>query len=190
VRLPSGAARPVAMLRAVFPDEPHPYVAASTNSLGTLLAEIGRTDEAEALLRESVDLHRTVFAAGHPNIGYPLTALGRVHLSEGRFAAAEPLLREAYDARAGGLPARHWHIAASGLELGRALDGLGRLDMAQTLLEESHSILLETFGPDDERTARALDALSEHRTRRGMPDRAAELHDRAGELRDGAIGAR
>jgi hypothetical protein len=60
------------MLVAMFPD-PHPYTAASRSSMGTLLARLGRFDEAEVLLLESVAEHRIVLTPDNPNLAFPLT---------------------------------------------------------------------------------------------------------------------
>ncbi len=161
-------------LRAVVPED-HPYIVASLNSVAGTLAAAGRSDEAEAMYVRAVDAHRRVLPAGHPNTAFPLTGLGRIYLEDGRFAEAERLFREAYENRAGALPEGHWHIAASGLELGRALDGLGRLDEADRHLTEAYEILLDNFGPDDDRVGQARSALAEHLQKRGLADRAAAL---------------
>ena len=162
------------MLAEIFPDG-HPYVAASAYSLASLLERIGRVEEAREGLETALQAHREALPPGHANLAYPLTSLGRVLRDDGALERSEALLQEAYDVRSAGLPEGHWHVAASGLELGITLDRMGRADEAGRFLEEAHSILVTTFGEDDERAVRARDALVDHLEARGMTERAAEV---------------
>lgn len=164
----------VEMLQELFPSN-HPYVAGSTSGLGTVLLRADSLAAAEPVLLDAIDFHRQTFPEGHPNHASPLTSLGTLYRRTDRLEDARRVLAEAYDIRVAAFPEGHWFIAATGLELGRTYEALGRDAEAERHLQEAYDILGENFGPDDDRTGQAREALRAHLLRRGLDDRAAAL---------------
>jgi serine/threonine-protein kinase len=164
----------LAVLREIYSDE-HPYVAATVNSLAGVLHLKGDLAAAETTYRESITLHRAVVGSDNPNLGFPLTGLGRVLLDAGRPGESEPFLREAYEVRRAGLPEGHWHVAASATPLATALTALRRFEEAEPLLLAAVQTLHSTFGPSDDRTTRAREALAQLYDATGRSALAASL---------------
>jgi Flp pilus assembly protein TadD len=130
------------------------------SSIGQAQLDAGELDRAEASLRRSVDLHRTLFPEGNPDTAYPLTALGSTLLASGRLDEAEAVLREALRLRIDYLPSDHWLLASSRGLLGECLVRRGETEEGSALLRASLRGLESAFGPDDERTRQARERLS------------------------------
>ena len=67
------------------------------HGLGWVLAEQGKTEEAEPLLREVLATVTARLGSDHRVTSLARSTLGRCLTIAGRYAEAEPLLQEAYD---------------------------------------------------------------------------------------------
>jgi tetratricopeptide (TPR) repeat protein len=72
------------------------------NACGTLLTDIGQAyrqmgklDQAMALLQQSLEIRQKAMGATHPEVIQPLLAMARIHMQRRDFAAAQPLLARA-----------------------------------------------------------------------------------------------
>ena len=75
----------------------HPDTLQSINNLAGLYASQGRTEEAEPLLRETLQLRREVLGSRHPDTLQSMNTLAFLYRSQGRHGEAEPLHREALE---------------------------------------------------------------------------------------------
>ena len=83
----------------------HPNTAHVLNNLGWLLWKEGKTNEAEPLYREALDIRRKALPAGHHSTGESVINLALLLESQGKLAEAEPLYREGLGIRRQTLPA-------------------------------------------------------------------------------------
>lgn len=88
-------------------------LAVSLINLGALLRELGRTEEAEARLREALRMFREELGTDTPHYHAALNELGSVCLSAGRFAEAEALFTSAADAAEALYGADHCDVTAA-----------------------------------------------------------------------------
>ena len=156
------AAEPMARARnmagELFGQNDHRY-AIATGNLGDLQRRAGRLDEAESLLRLSLELRRSILGPDHRSVGSGLALLAQLRIDQGQYAEALAMCDEALALfeRIG-----YENIAsliATRVRRARALAGLGRLTEA----EAEYSDLLrisETVGADAG-TAR-LELLAAH----------------------------
>lgn len=86
-------------------------------SAGAIAFELGEPERAEALLREAVELEKTLRKPGHPNIAILAKMLGQVLVGRGKFAEAEPILQTAYAQLHVAFGPSHWQT----LEANKAL---------------------------------------------------------------------
>ena len=144
------------------------------NNLGSTWGDLGRLDESEAALRESVRIFGTV-APDHPDQGYPLRNLALTMLHSGRTGEAETTIRRAlalFDAAfepGAALPARTRLILASVLlETDRPAEAEALIGSVQPILDDAL--------PDDHRDRAYLQSLLGDALRcQGRNDEAAPL---------------
>jgi len=109
---------------------------AHLQQLGALLYRQDKLPEAEAVLRESLQLQRSVLGGDHPAVAECSIDLAKLAARQGRFQEGEELARDAlriYEARPDGAA---WLRADAQSTLGAALTGQGRFTEAETLLVE------------------------------------------------------
>jgi eukaryotic-like serine/threonine-protein kinase len=82
-------------LRRKLPDVRPTDLADTLTSLGLLLAQEGKTDEAIACHREALDLRRQALGDDDPTVGNSLTHLGEALGDAGKFPEAEAVQRQA-----------------------------------------------------------------------------------------------
>jgi hypothetical protein len=126
---------------------------------GVRHGKAGRFAQADAMLRESLDLRRKYLDASHVDIANGATSLGTLYLVGGRPDLAEPLYRESFELHRRGLGDRHPDTATRALELARALAALHRMPEAYGLLRGAHDTRAATLGPSHPATAEAYHAL-------------------------------
>jgi serine/threonine protein kinase/Tfp pilus assembly protein PilF len=74
----------------------HANVATALTGLGWVLLDEGRAAEAEALLREAMEIRKKTLPGGHPETAGTESVLGQSLGAQGRYAEAEPLLLGSY----------------------------------------------------------------------------------------------
>ncbi|MCG8461750.1 MAG: serine/threonine-protein kinase, partial [Holophagales bacterium] len=110
---------------------------------------LGRFDQAEELLKQSLELgERYWFDDGH-KLSQTLGELALVYRDQGRFAEAESLLRRSLESRKEKLPAAHPAIIRDMSELAWTIwsAGQGRQREAVDLLEQSEALLRQLGEP-------------------------------------------
>jgi serine/threonine-protein kinase len=143
---------------SAFPAQPE-LAAAVRNTIGATYMRLGRYDEAEPLLRASLESRRSRQGNAHPDVSESLTNLGGLRLYQGDYRGAEGYFREALDLRRRHL-GRHAAVAASANDLGLALTYLGRYDEAEPLHRESLALRRELLGPENRAVAESLNNLA------------------------------
>ncbi|MGB2901387.1 MAG: serine/threonine-protein kinase [Candidatus Acidiferrum sp.] len=82
--------------RALSMPKDNPYFANPLMELGLILNKTGRSREAEAYLREALEIRTRLLPAGNQLIGASEGALGECLTTQKRYTEAEPLLRRSY----------------------------------------------------------------------------------------------
>ena len=110
---------------------------------GALLAHIGRTEEAESMLRESVARMRRALGADHSDVTAPLYWLGKMYLMQERFAEAEDIFRQIAARRREKLGPNHTWTVYADLWLADANAWLGRPDEARRIIDTLRPLLVD-----------------------------------------------
>jgi tetratricopeptide (TPR) repeat protein len=158
-------------LRAVLPAN-HPYLADSLYGWAEYLLEEGDIHQAEAALREALEIQRRY--PDRRDIGPTLAALGWALTRDGRARAGEPLLSEGADVCRKRFPEGHWVTADADSRLGACLTELRRFDQAEHLLLDGYRRVHAAPGAPPLRTRQALDRIIALYEAWGKPDKAAE----------------
>jgi serine/threonine-protein kinase len=142
-----------------------PELATQLANLGLTLHLVRQFDEAEAALRESLQMKREIFGADSPQVAIVLTYLSRALYDKGDAVQAETTAREALAIQQRKLPANHRDIMASCAALGRALLKNGHFAEATKHLRRAHDLMLARYSADDERVKTLAAALAECRAK-------------------------
>ncbi len=138
---------------------------------------LGRTAEAEDLLRDVVAGRRKTAKPADPSLADDLTRLARLVLSQQRGSEAEPLLREALAIRTKATPDNWVRFEAMSL-LGGALAGQGRYAEAEPLVVDGFEGMTGRAGripaPERFRLREAAERVVRLYEGWGRPDRAAD----------------
>ncbi|MET0988061.1 MAG: tetratricopeptide repeat protein [Steroidobacteraceae bacterium] len=120
----------------------------------------GRSQEAEQLLRQALDIQKRSVGPEHFLVAYQHTSLGILLLKVHKPRAAEQEVRAALTIYAKSLPADHQYIAAAEHVLGEALIAQARFQDAEQILVASRDRWKRTAAPPW-RAARSASALGE-----------------------------
>ena len=112
-----GHARRRVELLDALPDVPAATMAEAMGQLGVALRFASQPDEAEALLRESLEYARDAYGEAHPRYAFALNDLALLQLDRGELDAAEAAHRRVVEI----------HTAALGASHIDAINGLGNL---------------------------------------------------------------
>jgi len=119
----------------------------------------GKRDLAGPLYAEVLSVRRRVLGESNVDTMISMWNLGRFHEDGGDFDAAEPLLTEAADLAAEHLGTGHPYAAMFRAGVAESLIGRGRFEGVESSLTASIPVLQQTFGPEHDRTQRAIRAL-------------------------------
>lgn len=155
-----------------------PEVVESLNSLGRLLIDHGRFNEAEPLLREALAAARQRHDLEAQRAA-SLSSLGLLVMSKGEYADAEPLLWEALAAHRSLESPEPRPLSETLLNLGGVLRLQGKLEEAEPLLREAVDILDRATGEEHPEMAAAQHELGWVLARKGDYDAAEPLLRRA-----------
>jgi tetratricopeptide (TPR) repeat protein len=126
----------------------HPEVAGTAASLGFWLIDVEAYAEAEALLRESLEIRRRALGEEHPDTAGSLTVLANLMLATERYEEALAFAQQAQDVLAGTMPDGHWRVAMAANVRGLAMAGLGEFAAAEPVLLQSLPGLEQAPVPD------------------------------------------
>lgn len=131
----------------------------------TLTGDNGQ--EAERLLRWSLEIREATLGPEHTQVAFTLHHLGAYLRYVGRIEEAEELLRRCLDIKRRKVAKKHvTTVADTVYELGVCVRDAGRLEEAQVLLKECLDVREATLGPEHEQvvcTAKTLQELNVYR---------------------------
>ena len=163
--------------RASVPDSL--YVGSQLNTLGCFLAEVGRYEEAEPLLRRALALFEEGLGACDPSVASgPMDSLADLYRRRGRLAESEMLHQQALKICEKTMGSEH-PFASS------AMYGIAEIRLAQGKLEEAEAMFQRALalrekggaGPDTD-TARVLDGLARLYEQTGRAAEAEAIRQR------------
>jgi len=174
------------LYRAVQPAETI-ALAATLNDLGASLQGLGRLDEAEELLRTTLEMKRRL--GDEPlSIGWTLEALAHVANKRNDLEGAVALLREQVELYRANLHALHPSLAFAVQNLGSLTLRAEGAEAADPIVSEALRIREQGLGENHPAVADSLEFLATIRMTRGLPDDALELQQRAVETYRVALG--
>ena len=161
----------------------NPQVAQWANTLGLVLHELGKDEEAEALFVENAQIFRDTLAPEHPMVAQTLFNTAIVRGARGDLASAERLARDALAIRGRVFGAQEadslQQLAAILMQTG------GRSQEAETLLREAVATRHRAFGAAGHPTiATTIDELAAVLRSNGKTAEADELEREANALRN------
>ena len=144
-------------------------------SLGALLLDQKRYDEAEPILIEALELHRSVLGDKHQDTLIAVANVCDLYVGQERYSEARPMLADAIEIARDSLPADHWLTAILQAIYGSSLVGLDEFEEAEQALLAAHRVLAKVFGPEYEWTIRTITSMVVLYERWGKPEKAAEF---------------
>jgi serine/threonine protein kinase/tetratricopeptide (TPR) repeat protein len=105
-------------------------------TLGGIYQKLGKFDQADSLLRSSLDERRRIFGRDNPQVAESLVALGLLRVDQAQWDDAEHMVRDGLAMSKRDLPAGHPDIAKGTLALGKVLAGRGDYNHAIPMLQE------------------------------------------------------
>jgi CHAT domain-containing protein len=120
----------------------------------------GRADEAEPLIRRTLEIREAKLGKDHWEYSKSLAHLGRLYHSRGQYAEAEPLLRRSLEIRQRALGKEHAHTAILMGYVGSLYQDMGRYDDAEPLLRGMLEVREAKQGKDNDYTTRSRNALA------------------------------
>ena len=166
-------------LRASLLGEDHHLVAQSLNSMGVVLKELGRFDEARAALERSLAISTATLGESHPVTTKALANLGLLLDAQGRDEEAEKVQRRALAAREAALGPDHLEVSFVLGNLSSVLLDLGKTDEALAVARRGLAIREKQTGADSEHTADGLSYVAQAFKAQGKLDEAAETNRRS-----------
>jgi tetratricopeptide (TPR) repeat protein len=136
--------------------------------------EDGDFEAAEPLLREALELRRTLLGNEHADVASTMTLLADLLIDTGRFDEALPLAMDAKAICAKAFGNEHWRTASAASAEGAALAGLKRYSEAESLLADNVRILQNDTGALPFFVANAKRWLAELYLALGRSDEAAK----------------
>jgi tetratricopeptide (TPR) repeat protein/tRNA A-37 threonylcarbamoyl transferase component Bud32 len=166
-------------LRARLLGERHHLTAQSLNSMGVVLKETGRFDEARAALERSLAISSETLGESHPVTSKAIANLGLLLDAQGNDLEAEKFQRRALAAREAALGPDHIEVSFVLANLASVLIDLGKHDEALELARRSLAIREKQTGPDSQHTAAGLSYVAQALRARGDTDGAVDYNQRA-----------
>ena len=106
-------------------------------TLGNMYQKLGKYDQADSLMRSSLDRRKAIAGQDSQDVADSLVALGMLRLDQGQLAEAERLVRQGLAIDRRRLPAQDPSVAKATSALGRILEERGAYDEAVKTLDES-----------------------------------------------------
>jgi tetratricopeptide (TPR) repeat protein/tRNA A-37 threonylcarbamoyl transferase component Bud32 len=151
--------RALSIRRKVLGDD-HPDTLRSINALGNLLAQRGKSADAEVLLREATDRRRRVLGEEHTDTLTSINNLGLTFSDQGKWNEAERSFREVVEKRRRGQGDEHPRTLRALNDLAWALWNEGKLNEAEPYLREILEKRRRVLGEDDPDTISSANNLA------------------------------
>jgi len=160
-----------ARTRQLGPRSPRlsPYL----NNLGRFYKDTGRYEQAEKLLRRSLNIEKRPGPSS--NVADRMNNLASLYSLMDRPDKAEEMLRAALEMMESLFPDGHWFTAVCAGNLGSVLLRQGRLEEAEPLLKQAIDGHTLHYGENHSQTAHYLFSLARLRARQGDTNTAREL---------------
>jgi len=155
----------------------HPALLHVLGSYSKLLSENGDHDYAQNLLRQSLNVRRTVFGEAHPKTTEGYLQLGNEFYRQGKYVRAIELFRSGLDRNIEILGEEHLALVGIMRDLAKSLIALKRFDEAENYLQRALQIQRETF--DNKSVALTIGGLAELKFQEGSLKEAEELYRQA-----------
>ena len=107
-------------------------------TLGNMYQKLGKYDQADSLLRSSLDRRKSIAGSDSPDVADSLVALGALRLDQGQLAEAERLVRE-------GLAIDQRRLSPQDPSRTKAASALGRIEEERGAYDEAVKTLDETI---------------------------------------------
>jgi non-specific serine/threonine protein kinase/serine/threonine-protein kinase len=170
-------------------DSPDPQLEARVRGdLGTVLRDLARFPEAEALHRQALDLRIRAHGPIHAEVGRAWHNLAVTLLTANRRAEAEPLLRRALAVKEAALGPDHSDLGTTLGSLASNAKEDGRLDEALGFATRGLAIQEKAFGPEHPFVATTLLKLGLIEAERGRFEASLALYERSRAIRERAFG--
>ena len=167
--------------------DPLPTDLVSLIKLAAQQQEVGNDEEAERMLRRSLDISNRKAGPEQPEVMLLLTDLTRLYLKKSEFAAAEPLLLRLLEIkRAKGED--HPEVATVLASLANVRRALGCHESAEQLWRRVLEIRERTLAPNHFAIATALEHLGDACAARGKIQEALNAFKRAVSIRELTLG--
>ena len=106
-------------------------------TLGGIYQNLGKLEQADNLLRTSLEQRKKIFGPEHWAVAESLVALGLLRDAQAQYEEAEMLVRDGLARSERNLPANHPAIAKATSTLGKVLEDRGEYDKAIQVLERA-----------------------------------------------------
>lgn len=116
--------------------------AAMMETLGRVYENLEALNEAETMLRRSLEIRRAAFGPEHPDVATSLSTLGRIVMKKRDFESARAFMQESLEMQRGLFGEEHAAVAESLNDLGTLAKRMGRWEEALVLYQQA----LDTYG--------------------------------------------
>ena len=154
-------------------------IAILLNQSGLFLKARGDIEEAEKLLRRSLEINRVTYGDSHDNVAISLNNLGVTLQARGWLFEAEPLFMEALKIDEKSKGRNHPDVARDLFNLGQLFLAMGREDDVEELYHRALQINARSFGRNHVNIAIILNSLGQLYERTGQEEDAEPLYRRA-----------
>jgi len=161
-------------LEQLSPDDPD--LPAAFNSLGWIIHQSGRLEEAESVLQEAVSRGRLAHPTGHPTLARALNDLGVNLEAQGEYEEAEEAYTESLSIRRALLGDEDAVVAVTASNLSVVRYRRGDLAGASAMAREAHALFVRTLGPDHQRSMIVENNLAAMEAAAGETDSARETY--------------
>ncbi len=149
-------------------------LALALNGLGMLMNDLGRNDEAETLMKASLDRARAEHGELHPQVARCINNLAGLYFDMGRLSECEPLFRSALALQKDMLGEHHPDVAAAMNNLGVVLREKGRVQEAEPLFRGALAIYRSALGDEHPNVSAGLNNIGSLLTDMNQLDEAMD----------------
>ncbi len=161
-------------------------LAVSMDNLADVLQTQGDVDEAEQLLKDSIEILEEKLGTNDPQLATSLNNLALLYRRQSRFAEAESIYRRAATHLERTVGPAHPDLAATIFNLARLYDARQQPGAAEPLFLRSLDMYERTLGPDHTATGLVLKGYARMLDKTGRSEEAAVLEQRAERILGGS----
>ncbi|KXJ26120.1 uncharacterized protein LOC114575361 [Exaiptasia diaphana] len=147
------------LIDSAYQGSNHPDVAATLNSLGTELANLGEHNQAKHCCEKSLEITQSFYNSNHPEVAVTLNNLGKVLDNLGNYNEAKVCHEKALAIEKSTYGSNSPEVASTLNNLGTVLHNLGTLNQAKECYEKALAIEESNFGNNHPELASTLNNL-------------------------------